>query len=154
MHIKFVQNKSQTRHRLVLAAKPYLSTLRCLLKDCICSKNSWLNCTRYLSIVSYGCVCFFTPVVLLTLHSFCLPTNFIKICSSNNTAPLISFIYLCMPNNPIYNFLSVCLQLSIHSNLFSHCFLSVPRAQNKNKKDKTFSSNKNYIDLSSLSRKL
>ena len=99
MHIKFVQNKSQTRHRLVLAAKPYLSTLRCLLKDCICSKNSWLNCTRYLSIVSYGCVCFFTPVVLLTLHSFCLPTNFIKICSSNNTAPLISFktsIIVCL----------------------------------------------------------
>ena len=99
MHIKFVQNKSQTRHRLVLAAKPYLSTLRCLLKDCICSKNSWLNCTRYLSIVSYGYVCFFTPVVLLTLHSFCLPTNFIKICSSNNTAPLISFktsIIVCL----------------------------------------------------------
>ena len=99
MHIKFVQNKSQTRHRLVLAAKPYLSTLRCLLKDCICSKNSWLNCTRYLSIVSYGCVCFFTPVVLLTLHSFCLQTNFIKICSSNNTAPLISFktsIIVCL----------------------------------------------------------
>ena len=66
---------------------------------CICSKNSWLNCTRYLSIVSYGCVCFFTPVVLLTLHSFCLPTNFIKICSSNNTAPLISFktsIIVCL----------------------------------------------------------
>ena len=99
MHIKFVQNKSQTRHRLVLATKPYLSTLRCLLKDCICSKNSWLNCTRYLSIVSYGCVCFFTPVVLLTLHSFCLKTNFINICSSNNTAPLISFrtsIIVCL----------------------------------------------------------
>ena len=157
MHIKFVQNKSQTRHRLVLAAKPYLSTLRCLLKDCICSKNSWLNCTRYLSIVSYGCVCFFTPVVLLTLHSFCLPTNFIKICSSNNTAPLISFktsIIVCLTIQYIIFSVFACLQLSIHSNLFSHCFLSVPCAQNKNKKDKTFSSNKNYIDLSSLSRKL
>ena len=96
---------------------------------CICSKNGWLNCTRYLSVVSYVYVCFFTPVVLLTLNSFCLPTNFIKVCSSNNTTPLISFkTDHCMPNNPIYNFLSVCLQLSSHSNSISHCFLSVPHA--------------------------